>query len=150
MLAVMLADLVDGDDIRVLQVGRGFGLAQKACDLVRTGQGAGADHFEGHVPIQVRLPGLPDHAHAAAGDFFEKLVVAEILQMRPGIGGDRGCRRRVKNACRRHFWDRFTGRFAGKGGLEQTFRAKALRGIAGQWLIALRTEACGGHGSCLS
>ena len=47
----MLSDLVDGDDIRVLQVGSGFGLAQESSDLVRSGQGAGADHFEGHVPM---------------------------------------------------------------------------------------------------
>src|ERR1700676_880195 len=47
------------DDVRVLQVGGGFRLAQKSCDLVRAGQGAGADHFEGHVTIQTRLPGLP-------------------------------------------------------------------------------------------
>ncbi len=52
MLAIVLADLVDGDDIRVLQVGGSFGLAQEALDLVRAGQGAGTNHLEGHVPVQ--------------------------------------------------------------------------------------------------
>ena len=89
---------MDGDDVGVLQVGGGFGLAQKSFDLVRAGQGAGADHFQGHVPIQTRLPGLPDDSHAAPGDLFEKLVVAKILQTRPGLGGDRGCRRGVERA----------------------------------------------------
>ena len=56
------------------------------CDLVRAGQGAGADHFEGHVTIQARLPGLPDDSHAAPGDLFEKLVVAKILETHPGLG----------------------------------------------------------------
>jgi len=56
-----------------------FGLTQKALDLVRAGQGAGADHFESHVPMRARLPGLPYDPHAAASDLFEQLVVAEIF-----------------------------------------------------------------------
>ena len=38
MLAPMLADFVNGDDIRVLQVGGRFGLAQEPCDFFRAGQ----------------------------------------------------------------------------------------------------------------
>ena len=37
VLALMLADLVDRDDIRVLQVGGGFRLAEKSSDLLRAG-----------------------------------------------------------------------------------------------------------------
>src|SRR5947209_5137089 len=92
MPAAVLADLVDGDDVRVLEVGGGFGLAQESLDLVRAGQGAGADQFDGHVTIQTRLPGLPDDPHAAPGDLFEELVVAEIPEAVPDLGGGRGCR----------------------------------------------------------
>ena len=146
MLAAMLADLVDGDDVGVLQVGGGFGLAQKSFDLVRAGQGAGADHFQGHVPVQTRLPGLPDDAHAAPGDLFEKLVVAKILETRPGLGalavadGESGRTVAAESSVR----------LARKGRLEKTCRALTLWAIAGQGLATLRTDVCGGHGFCLS
>ena len=65
---------------------------KKRCDLFRPGQGAGPDHFQSHVPFQIRLPGLPDDAHAAAGDLLEEFVIAKILEPRPGLGADDGGR----------------------------------------------------------
>ncbi len=53
MLAAVLADLVDGDDVGVLQIGGGLGLAEEPLHFVRAGQGAGADHLEGHVRFRL-------------------------------------------------------------------------------------------------
>src|SRR5262245_34494225 len=64
--AVALADLVDLDDVRMLELGDGFGLATEAAALLGAGVGAGCYHLEGDQAIQADLPGLVDHAHAAA------------------------------------------------------------------------------------
>ena len=36
------------------------------------------DHLQGDDAVQADLPGLVDHAHAAAGDDLQQLVVAEV------------------------------------------------------------------------
>ncbi len=142
MLPSVLADFVDGDDVGVLQVGGRFGLSQKSFDLVWTGQDACADHFQGQIPVQTRLPGLPDDAHAAPGDLFEKLVITKILEARSGLRRARGCRQGIrKNGGRR-----INVRLARKGRREKARRALTFWAIAWQGLATVRTEVCGGHG----
>ncbi len=70
----------------------------KRATSLGAGQSAGANHFQRHVATQVRLPGLPDHAHAALGDFFQQLVIAEVadsVNRRPtggqGVVRGQGC-----------------------------------------------------------
>jgi hypothetical protein len=61
----VLADLVDLDDVRMLQVSHRFGLTPEAKQLLATGMGAGQDHFEGDQAIELHVPGLVNDAHAA-------------------------------------------------------------------------------------
>ena len=97
MQPLVLAHFVDGDDIGMLQIGRRLGLAVEAGDFARAGQAPARIIFNATSRRQVRLPGLPDHAHAALGDFFQKLVVAEVadsVNRRPagqGVVRGQGC-----------------------------------------------------------
>ncbi len=86
VLPLMLADLVDGHDVRVVEVGGVFGLGAEAAQLVGAGQGAVADHLEGHQAAQRQLPRPVDDAHAAARDFPQHLVIAEAPPRRRGAG----------------------------------------------------------------
>ena len=76
--ALMLTDLVNGNDIRVIEARRRLDLVVKAVQFARRRKLAGQDHLEGDRPIQADLAGLVDDAHAAAGDFRLQLVVAEL------------------------------------------------------------------------
>ena len=88
MLALVLADLVDRHDARMVEVGGGLGLGVEPPDVGLVGELAGEDHLERDGPVEADLPGLEDDAHAAAGDLADDLVVAEVADAdrRGGIG----------------------------------------------------------------
>jgi hypothetical protein len=89
--AVRLADAVDGDDVRVLQAGRGGRLGAEALQLLLVRRRAGQQHLDGDHPFQARLPRLEDDPHAAAAHLAQQLVVAETLRHRlAGRGRQRG------------------------------------------------------------
>ena len=69
-LAVVLADLVDRHDARVVEQGDGLGLVLEPAQLVVVGQDAGLDHLEGDGPVEADLAGLVDDAHAAAAQLL--------------------------------------------------------------------------------
>jgi hypothetical protein len=77
VLPFVLADLVDGHDVEMVQAGRILRLAAKALDLGEGGQLARQDHLERHGPLEASLPGFVDDPHAAAGDFLHQFVIAE-------------------------------------------------------------------------
>ena len=85
MLTLVLADLVDRHDPRMIEVGRRLGLGVEALDVGLVGELAGQDHLEGDGAVEADLPGLEDDAHAAAGDLADDLVVAEVAD---ADGGD--------------------------------------------------------------
>ena len=82
VLPIDLADLEDRDDVRVLQPRRRLGLGAEPLDVLVVREPARQDHLERHDPAQVHLPGAIDHAHTAAGDFGDQLIVAEPLGRR--------------------------------------------------------------------
>ena len=53
--AVVLADLVDLHDVRVLQPGDGLGLGAEAGQLVRAGVAAGEDHLQGDDAVRASI-----------------------------------------------------------------------------------------------
>src|SRR5688500_20342063 len=55
--------------------GGGFGL--EAADAVFIGELANEDEFDGDDAVEADLAGTVDHAHAAAGDFLQELVITE-------------------------------------------------------------------------
>ena len=77
MLSLVLADLMDGHDVHMLQIGGCFGFRMKPLDVLCGGQLSGQDHLDGHDPVEARLSGFVDHPHSAAGNLFEQFVVAE-------------------------------------------------------------------------
>ncbi len=86
-LVVDLANVVDGDDVGMVQLGGGLGLDAEAAQGRARGGLPGQDHLEGHLAVEAHLPGPVDDAHAAAGDLAEQFVVAKALPSRGG--GDR-------------------------------------------------------------
>ena len=82
MLALVLADLVDRHDARMVEVRGGLGLDVEPLDVGLGGELAGEDHLERDGAVEAHLPGLVDDAHAAAGDLADELVVAEVADAR--------------------------------------------------------------------
>ena len=78
VFSVVLANLVDRDNVGVLKIGRCLGLDVKAanCGVIR--QSAIQNHFDGHHAVQSHLAGFIDNAHASTGNLSEQLVVTEI------------------------------------------------------------------------
>ena len=69
VLALVLADLVDRHDVRVIAACAAASASMRnRCDLGRRGELARQDHLERHRAVEADLPGPVDHAHAAAGD----------------------------------------------------------------------------------
>ena len=89
--AAVLADLVDGDDARVLELGRAAGLGQ---DLLAHGgavgaRAAGVDELDRHGAVEGDVARLIDPAHAAAADQRLETAGAE-RGSNEGIGLGRG------------------------------------------------------------
>ena len=78
LLAVMLANLVDRQDIRMVEVGSGFSLGLEASHIRSTGKFAGLDHLEGNFSVKRHLTGPEDHTHAAPSDLRKQFVIPEI------------------------------------------------------------------------
>ena len=51
MLAVVLADLVNRDDVGVLEIGGGLGLGAEPRDVSDVGQRPGENHLQRDVPV---------------------------------------------------------------------------------------------------
>ena len=79
-LTRVFANLVDGDDVRMLQAGGGFRLGPKPGGQLRPAEGQ--HQLQSDDPVQTDLPGAIDDPHAAPGNFLEQLVVAK------GVGRD--------------------------------------------------------------
>ena len=75
--AVLLAGLVDRDDMRVLEGGRHARLALEALAELRVGRELGHDDLERHAATQATVDRKVDHAHAAPPDFALYVVGAE-------------------------------------------------------------------------
>ena len=81
VVAFVFADFVDGHNVRMLQFGGGFGFGLETLDEFLAGVGTGQNHFQGDDAVEARLPRLIHDTHAAVGDFFEQLVVAEVANL---------------------------------------------------------------------
>src|SRR5207247_106781 len=79
VMAILLEDVVDADDVWVFEPRKGYGFVAKTLDCRGAGDRAGEDRFHGDDAIEADLPRAIDHAHSAAPDFFEQFVVANAL-----------------------------------------------------------------------
>jgi hypothetical protein len=78
VLTIVLAHVIDGYDVRVVQARGSFGLVVEALHVFRPSQMAAENHLHSDRAIGPFLPSPVHHAHAAAGDLVEQLIVAEI------------------------------------------------------------------------
>ena len=83
---LMLADLVDRHDPGMVELGGGLGLGAEPANLLSAGELAGEDHLQRDQPAERRLPRPIHHAHAAARDLGEDLVVADVTDPLAGRG----------------------------------------------------------------
>ena len=129
-LPVDRADLVDGDDVRVLEPGGGLGLGAEP-GAVGVGwpgalRGSSSGRRRGRATL---LPGLVDDAHAAAAEFLEQLEVAELArQARPASAVAAG-------GCGPAAWSGGGGAARGRGrrtGRRPTGRGVRRRGRGGR------------------
>ena len=90
-LALVLADLEDRHDARVVELGGRLGLLAEPLDLLVRCQVAGQDHLEGDRAAEALLPRQVDHAHPAAGDLPDHRIIAERpAHHRVGVPGPEG------------------------------------------------------------
>jgi len=79
-MAVHFPELVDGNDVRVMQLGHHFRFEAEPLQRLAGRQRAVANHLQRHNPAQADLAGTVDDAHATAGDLLEQFVVAETAR----------------------------------------------------------------------
>ena len=72
----VLIDGVDRDDVLVDDGCRGLGLAHEPLAGGWIGGQLGRQHLDGDDAVELRVVGLENHAHAAAAEYFQNLVVS--------------------------------------------------------------------------
>src|SRR5262249_33612619 len=88
VLTGMLANLVNRDDLRVVQVGDRLRLILEPPYLLLTGPQPRADHLQSDGSIEAHLSRLVDHPHPASTEDARQLVVAEMAA--PALTGEGG------------------------------------------------------------
>jgi hypothetical protein len=83
MLPLVLPNLVDRHDVRMVEVRRGLRLRPKSLHLRGRGEIAGPDHLERHRTLQTDLARQIHHTHAARRQFALQLIIAEGAPGRP-------------------------------------------------------------------
>ena len=78
-LAFVLADFVDGADVRMVQRGSGAGLAAKTFESLWVLRDVVGEELEGDKAAQGGVLGLVNNAHPAAAQFFDDAIVRDGL-----------------------------------------------------------------------
>ena len=90
-VAVVLADIVDGADVGMIQSGSGFGFALEAFERLRVVGDIVGEKFQSDGAVEAGVLGFVDDTHAAATEFFDDAVVrngAADKGLRVGHGGE--------------------------------------------------------------
>ncbi len=139
------AEVVDGDDIRMVQPRQGLGFACEPPGELRILLLFPGQDFERDEAVQARLPRLIDNAHATPAEAFENFQ----LRKQRGDFGRRGRRMNdlgsVRAGCARSL------RLSGEAGLQHAFGANPAQCRWRHWLSAMRTitlRCLGGLGGC--
>jgi hypothetical protein len=144
VLPLLLADLVDGDDVGVLEAGGGPGFLLEAAHVGFVGELPAQDHLQGDDAVEADLPRLEHHPHAAAGDLLQQLVVAEVaggVQHRHGLGEDLFLGHR-RDLVRRLRGERGPGAvLEGGAGVEEGGQLLGQVGVARQELVGRQRQA---------
>src|SRR6185369_5941158 len=73
--------VVDGNDVRMIEIGGRFGFGAKPFDGFGRGELFGCDELESDGAIETELARTIGHAHPAASDFAKQLVIAEVTRV---------------------------------------------------------------------
>lgn len=76
VLAVVLADVVDGNNVGMIQPRGGLSLHAKAPHFGRRSQLAGTDHLQRHRAVETNLSGSVYDSHPALGQLLKQVIVA--------------------------------------------------------------------------
>ena len=90
-LPLMLADLVDGDDVRMLEPADGKRLGSEAMEFALVGMFAGEDHFDRDPAVEAGLPGAIDDPHPAMGHAALDAIAGDFGKLER-MHFRRGCR----------------------------------------------------------
>src|SRR5205823_3702807 len=71
LLALMLADFVNRNDVRMIQLGHGLGLGLEAAKGRCVRQLTSVNYLDGDLPVEANLESVIDQAHAPAGDLAQ-------------------------------------------------------------------------------
>ena len=82
--AVLLAEVEDGDDVRVVELGGRLGLALEAAAEVGLGGEGRGDRLDRDEAVQERVLGLVDLAHRALADLPDDPVLPDPVQVHHG------------------------------------------------------------------
>ena len=86
--SIMLAIVINLDDLRMVQRGNDFGLGAKTGQQLIVVQIGPSHHFERDESVQCLLSGLVDHAHPAASKHFEYFIIGfQLGRHWPRFGG---------------------------------------------------------------
>ncbi len=83
-LSVLVINLVDGADIRMIQCGRSLGFALKAGECLRVFGYIVGQELESHKAIEFDILGLIDDTHPAAAQLLDDAVVRDGLTNKLG------------------------------------------------------------------
>ena len=87
LAAIVLEDVVDGDDVRVIQPGDGDGLAPEPFGDHRIGGEVGLEPFDRNPAVELHVGGDPHLGHPTVTDPpFEVVPLREQLDGRVGDG----------------------------------------------------------------
>ena len=75
--AILLANVVNGADVWMVQRGSCLRLALKAGQRLGIASHLIGQEFQGHKAVEAGVFGLVDHAHAAAAELFDDTVVRD-------------------------------------------------------------------------
>ena len=75
----LLADVVDGADVGMVQCGSGLGFALEARERLRVAGNVFRQELQGDEAVEPSVLGLVDHTHAAAAELLDDAVVAQVL-----------------------------------------------------------------------
>ncbi len=78
MLTILLADLVDRNNIRMFQLCGGFCFGEKMLNLFLSSELTSQDHLECNLAFQASMTSQIDDSHSATRNFAEEFVVSQF------------------------------------------------------------------------
>ena len=99
--SLLLAEVIDGDDVRVIEVGGGLGLLLEALTGFVVAADAFRDGLDGDEAPEHRVVGLVDLAHGPLADLAQDFVLADLSDLAFLVGQHDASRSALSHSSRR-------------------------------------------------